>query len=304
MNYDSSDPWARRVFSMLLRTVGIFKKDHAGGGRAASVKMTLSGNRSSKTTAPRHLRYSKADRWGCRAHRRHRNGSLGWGAGFSTVAAQVWHHRAGHKLLGEVADWFVNLNLREATRRRIGTSLGRNSLRFQARDQTLRHTTTTYGRRSADSSELRTWTTSEQRGAFSAFRTRNCHPASSSLLLKRRQAHLMSKCGNARLRPESKQVHIIWVPGQAEAPRQIIPAARPSCDYTSTCRMSVTGVTAALMMSRVSACWQGAGGGWNSPSRCRFCLRAKQICGSFYSQLLMSEALNHRLREADLLSQK
>lgn len=62
MNYDSSDRRARRVFSRLLTGVGIFKKDHAGGGRAASVKMTLSGNRSSKTAARRHLRYSKADR--------------------------------------------------------------------------------------------------------------------------------------------------------------------------------------------------------------------------------------------------
>lgn len=49
MNYDSSDPRARRVFSRLLRAVGIFKKDHAGGGRAASVTMTLSGNRSTQT---------------------------------------------------------------------------------------------------------------------------------------------------------------------------------------------------------------------------------------------------------------
>lgn len=50
MNYDSSDTGARRgVFSRLHRSVGVFKKDRAGGGKAASVKMTLSDNCSSKT---------------------------------------------------------------------------------------------------------------------------------------------------------------------------------------------------------------------------------------------------------------
>lgn len=140
---------------------------------------------------------------------------------------------------------------------RTRTSLGRISPRFQARGQAQQI-------RSADRSELRMSVASPRLGAFSAFCTRSCHPASSSFLLKQQKDRLMSKCLNARLRPESKPVHIIWVSGHAEAPRQIIPAAWPSCDYTSMCRMSVTGVMTALMMPRVSACWQGASGGLNS----------------------------------------
>lgn len=73
----------------------------------------------------------------------------------------------------------------------------------------------------------------------------------------------MSKCLNACLRPESKPSTSSGC--QVGLKHLVKSSLLPDLPVvTSVCRLSVTGVTTALMVPRVSACWQGAGGGFAS----------------------------------------